>query len=195
MSVTTPERTRANLFNIPNQITAARLAALAVIDFALMMMGKYAAAAAVFLVAASTDWVDGYYARRYGQVTKLGRVCDPFVDKVIVCGMFIFLAVNPSSGIAAWMAVLVVARELLVTTLRTFIEQGGGDFSATRAGKWKMVFQCVAIVASLVTLAAGGRIAPAWMQWVLLVSVWVAVLSTVQSGVVYVAAAARLLRE
>lgn len=194
MSVTSPERPRAQVFNVPNQITAARLV-LAVVDFALMMMGQYAIAAAVFLVAACTDWVDGYYARRYGQVTKLGRVCDPFVDKIIVCGMFIFLAANPVSGIAAWMAVLVVARELLVTTLRTFIEQGGGDFSATASGKWKMVFQCVAVVASLVTLAAGGRSAPDWMHWVLLISVWVAVLSTIQSGVVYVVAAVRLLRD
>jgi CDP-diacylglycerol--glycerol-3-phosphate 3-phosphatidyltransferase len=173
---------------VPNQITAARLF-LALVDFALMVLGQYPAAFVVFLVAASTDWLDGYYARRFGQVTKLGRVCDPFVDKVIVCGLFIFLAATPASGIVAWMAVLVVARELLVTTLRTFIEGSGGDFSAKSAGKWKMVLQCIAIGVSLAVLSYGGDKAPLWMQWLLVASVWLAMISTVQSGFAYVVAA------
>jgi len=190
MSVTSEERARQRVFNVPNQITAARLV-LALIDFVLMMREQYEAALVVFLIAASTDWLDGYYARRYGQITKLGRICDPFVDKIIVCGMFIFLAAQPASRIAAWMAVLVVARELLVTTLRSFIEQSGGDFSAMTAGKWKMFFQCVAVAASLVVLAAGGTSAPNWLQWVGWTAVWMAVLSTIQSGVAYILAAYR----
>lgn len=179
---------RPSVLNVPNQITAARLV-LALVDFALMMLGLYPAAFVVFLVAASTDWLDGYYARRYGQVTKLGRVCDPFVDKVIVCGLFIFLAATPASGIVSWMAVLVVARELLVTTLRTFIEGSGGDFSAKTAGKWKMVLQCITIGVSLAVLSCGGVKAPLWMQWLLVASVWIAMISTVQSGFAYVVAA------
>ena len=51
----------------------------------------------MFIVAASTDWLDGYWARKYGQVTKLGRILDPFVDKIIICGTFIFLAAVPGS--------------------------------------------------------------------------------------------------
>jgi CDP-diacylglycerol--glycerol-3-phosphate 3-phosphatidyltransferase len=192
MTATTNEPSRARVFNVPNQITAARLV-LALVDFVLTPLGHYAAALVVFLLAASTDWVDGYWARRYGQVTKLGRVCDPFVDKIIICGMFIFLAGVPGSGIQAWMAVLVVARELLVTTLRTFIEQSGGDFSAKSSGKWKMFFQCVAVVASLLTLACGGLSAPAGLLWGLWISVGVAVLSTIQSGIAYVAAAGKAL--
>jgi len=192
MTATTNESSRARVFNVPNQITAARLV-LALVDFVLTPLGHYAAALVVFLLAASTDWMDGYWARRYGQVTKLGRVCDPFVDKIIICGMFIFLAGVPGSGIQAWMAVLVVARELLVTTLRTFIEQSGGDFSAKSSGKWKMFFQCVAVVASLLTLACGGLSAPAGLLWGLWISVGVAVLSTIQSGIAYVAAAGKAL--
>ena len=105
----------------------------------------------VFLIAAGTDWVDGYWARKYGQITQLGRILDPFADKMIICGTFIFLAAapqladgSPASGIAAWVAVLVMAREMIVTALRSFVEERGGDFSAKWAGKWKMVFQCAA---------------------------------------------------
>ena len=110
-----------------------------------------------------------------GQVTKLGRVFDPFVDKIIICGAFIFLAAEPASGVAAWMAVVVVGREMLVTALRGFIEQSGGDFSAQLAGKLKMVLQCVAVVASLVTLSYGERPQPDWLPITLQISVWAAV--------------------
>ena len=133
------------MLNVPNVLTMARLV-LSIVVFVLVPLGCYFSALLVFIVAASTDWVDGYWARRFNQVTQLGRIFDPFVDKIIVCGLFIFLAAerDPPSGITAWMAVVVVGRELLVTALRGFIEQRGGDFSAKMAGKLKMVFQCVA---------------------------------------------------
>jgi CDP-diacylglycerol--glycerol-3-phosphate 3-phosphatidyltransferase len=182
------------VLNVPNQLTLARLV-LSVVVFALIGLRFYATATITFVIAASTDWIDGYYARKYGQVTKLGRILDPFVDKIIICGSFIYLAAEPHSGIAAWMAVLVVAREILVTALRSFIEQSGGDFSATMSGKLKMVFQCVAVVASLVALKVGDPPRPAWLDWTLLISVWVAVVSTVYSGAVYVLAAAASIRE
>jgi CDP-diacylglycerol---glycerol-3-phosphate 3-phosphatidyltransferase len=184
--------------NVPNILTAARFV-LAVVVFVLIPLGQYAAAIAVFVVAAGTDWIDGWWARKYGQVTKVGRIFDPFVDKIIICGTFIFLAVEPGSGIAPWMAVLVMGREMLVTAIRGFIEQQGGDFSAQMSGKLKMVFQCVTVVASLVVLrhlaAAGteGASLPAWMYWTLHVSVWLAILSTLWSGVEYLVAAARIL--
>ena len=97
------------------------------------------------------------------------------------------------------MAVVVVGREMLVTAIRGFIEQQGGDFSAQMAGKLKMVFQCVAVVASLLALqhyrTAGSLEAalPGWLFWTLHLSVWLAVLSTVYSGLEYVVAATRLL--
>ncbi len=100
-------------------------------------------------MAAGTDWLDGYWARKYGQVTTLGRILDPFVDKIIICGTFIFLAAVPDSGVAAWMAVVIVGRELLVTALRSYLEGEGADFSAIMSGKLKMVLQCVAVLVSL----------------------------------------------
>src|SRR5690606_21826952 len=109
--------------------------------------------AALFLLAATTDAVDGYVARRYGQITTLGRVLDPFADKIIVCGTFVFLLErHPLSGVTAWMVVIVIGREMFVTGLRSFLEQQGKDFSATWSGKIKMILQCAALTASLMSL-------------------------------------------
>lgn len=181
------------LLNVPNQLTALRLL-LSIVVFVLIPLEYYSTAIVVFIIAASTDWVDGYWARKYGQVTKLGRMFDPFVDKIIICGAFIFLAAEPASGIQAWMAVVVVGREMLVTALRGFIEQSGGDFSANMAGKLKMVLQCVAVVASLVVLRQGGNPLPDWLFWTLHISVWLAVLSTIYSGIGYLVTAMKFLR-
>jgi CDP-diacylglycerol---glycerol-3-phosphate 3-phosphatidyltransferase len=179
-------------WNIPNQITASRLV-LAVVVFAFVAWQWYLWALIAFVVAASTDWVDGYWARKYGLVTKLGRMFDPFVDKFIICGIFIYLASTEASGIDAWMAVMVVARELLVTAIRGHVEKEGGDFSANQAGKWKMVFQCLAAGASLLTLHWGEQAAP-WMLGTRFLFVWLAILTTLYSGAIYVGAAIRILR-
>lgn len=193
-----PASSSNTIVNVPNLLTAARFV-LAVVVFVLIPLGHYAAATIVFVLAAGTDWIDGWWARKYGQVTKLGRIFDPFVDKIIICGTFTFLAAEAGSGILPWMAVVVMGREMLVTAIRGVIEQQGGDFSANFSGKLKMVFQCVAVVASLVALRylqqVGSRTAelPPWLFWTLTIFVWLAVLSTVQSGLVYIIAAARTL--
>ena len=189
----TAQKPTNDIFNVPNQLTAARFV-LALVVFVLIPLQSYLAALIVFVIAASTDWIDGYYARKYNQVTKLGRMFDPFVDKIIICGTFIFLAAEQDSGIAAWMAVVVVGREMLVTALRSSIEQSGGDFSASFAGKLKMLFQCAAVVASLLTLWLGSN-RPTWLPPTVLVPAWVAILSTVQSGLDYVFAAAKFFRQ
>jgi CDP-diacylglycerol--glycerol-3-phosphate 3-phosphatidyltransferase len=181
------------VFNVPNQLTSIRLV-LAIVLFALIPYEHYLAAMWVFIVAAGTDWIDGFYARRYNQVTTLGRILDPFVDKIIICGTFISLAGIEGSGIARWMAVVVVGRELLVTALRSFLEQQGADFSATLSGKLKMVLQCIAVVLSLYRLSYGAAPIPEWLDQTLIVAVWSAVVLTVVSGVAYVFAAAKLLR-
>jgi CDP-diacylglycerol--glycerol-3-phosphate 3-phosphatidyltransferase len=178
-------------WNIPNLLTTARLA-LAIAVIGLIHFHLYLPALVTFVVAASTDWMDGYWARKYGQVTKLGRIFDPFVDKIIICGSFIALVAIPDSGIAAWMAIVVIARELLVTSLRGIIEGGGGDFSATQIGKWKMVFQCVAVVASLLYLVVAQP--PSWLDWIRVVSIWLAIGLTVYSGYDYTMIAARAMR-
>jgi CDP-diacylglycerol--glycerol-3-phosphate 3-phosphatidyltransferase len=193
------------IVNVPNVLTAARFL-LSIVVFVLIPLNQYFAAMIVFIVAASTDWIDGWWARKYNQVTKLGRIFDPFVDKIIICGAFIYLAAEQGSGIAPWMAVVVVGREMLVTAIRSEIEGRGGDFSAQFMGKLKMVFQCAAVVASLAALQywhqyllpsgvkpGSTEFVPAWLYWPLQISVWAAVISTVYSGLEYIVAAARIL--
>jgi len=195
------------IWNVPNILTVARLI-LSVICFIVFPFEWYLAALVLFSIAAGTDWVDGYWARRYGQVTQLGRILDPFADKIIICGTFTFLAAVPpritgesASQITAWMAVIVIARELLVTALRSFFEEHGSDFSAKWSGKWKMVFQCAAVAASLAMLWHYGYSAGSWrvdppaaMIWTVRLLVWCAVAMTIYSGWVYVQRAIQMSR-
>jgi CDP-diacylglycerol--glycerol-3-phosphate 3-phosphatidyltransferase len=195
---------RSTVFNLPNQLTWLRLL-LSIVLFATIAAEYYWASLVLFVVAAGTDWLDGYFARKYGMITTLGRILDPFADKVIVCGTFIYLAAIPGSGVAAWMVVVIVGRELLVTALRSFLEQQGADFSATLSGKLKMVLQCAAAGTCLFSLTfttAPGGSPPAWLAgtpggWqvgLLAATVWSAVALTVISGVAYVRTAINLLR-
>lgn len=194
-----PTQRLSALLNVPNQLTIARLV-LSIVLFVLIGLRMFAVATVVFVIAASTDWLDGFIARRYGLVTVLGRILDPFVDKVIICGTFIFLVAEPRSELAAWMAVVVVGRELLVTALRGYLEQQGADFSASLSGKLKMVIQCVAAGFSLWYLhlvnGASSEAAAAHAGFLLALrcAVWAAVVLTVWSGVEYIFAAMRLIR-
>jgi CDP-diacylglycerol--glycerol-3-phosphate 3-phosphatidyltransferase len=193
-------RFRSPIFNLPNQLTSLRLV-LSIVLFCLMEYDFYFAGLVLFIIGAGTDWIDGYYARKYGQVTTLGRILDPFADKVIVCGTFIFLATNPEImrtpwGLRPWMVVVIVGRELLVTALRSFIEEKGGDFSAQWSGKIKMVLQCLAASVCLFYLSYTNPLenAPHWTSLLLVVSVWSAVISTIYSGAVYIRAAIKMLQ-
>jgi CDP-diacylglycerol--glycerol-3-phosphate 3-phosphatidyltransferase len=183
---------RQQVLNVPNQLTALRLL-LSIVLFVLVALEYYLASTIVFIVAAGTDWVDGYWARKYGQVTNLGRIFDPFVDKIIICGTFIFLVAVPGSEIQAWMAVVVVGRELLVTALRSYLEGEGADFSASMSGKLKMLLQCIAAALSLFALYYGSP-RPDVLHWALVGSVWAAVLLTIYSGIAYIQRAYALLR-
>ncbi len=139
------------IVNVPNTLTGIRFL-LAILTFVLLPLDLVWAALVVFLIAVSTDWIDGYWARKYNQVTQFGRIFDPFVDKIIICGTFVFLVAMAGSGIAAWVAVVVMGREMLVTVIRSFVEQHGGDFSANWPGKWKMVLQCASVVLSMIVM-------------------------------------------
>ncbi|MEO0530904.1 MAG: CDP-diacylglycerol--glycerol-3-phosphate 3-phosphatidyltransferase [Planctomycetota bacterium] len=183
--------------DVPNAITAARLVAT-VVCFVLLSLGLPGIALVPFLFAAATDWADGYWARRWGPITKLGRILDPLADKLLICGVFVYLAAMPDSDVAPWMAVVVLSREMLVTTLRSLIEAAGGDFSAKQLGKWKMVAQCVAAVLSLVQVAGlAGTEGPIWLEgnpadWTIVdTTIWIAMALTIASGVEYIVIAWR----
>ena len=206
-----------SLWNVPNRISAARLV-LAVFVFLFLESGYFEVALVLFLIAAGTDWIDGWYARKYDQVTKLGRILDPFCDKILICGTYILLAIQMASveatfpwwaRITGLVAVIVVGRELLVTVLRSMIEGSGGDFSANMAGKLKMWFQCIAVVACFLALiyvnaeksddaasplVLAQTLVPSWIWWTMVVFIWLSVWSTLQSGWIYVQAAAKTLK-
>lgn len=184
------KQARSQVMNVPNIATFLRLI-LAIVVFVLVAFELYVAGLVIFCIAAGTDWFDGWWARKFNAITKLGRILDPFCDKVIICGAFIVLAAKANSGIQPWVALVVVIRELLVTALRSFIEQQGGDFSANMAGKVKMVFQCAAVIASFVALIlfTPDSPQPAWLWWTLQATIWLTVVSTVYSGAIYLKAA------
>ena len=176
------------ILTVPNLLSLARLV-LSIELFVAIERGAYVPAFWLFAVAASTDWVDGWWARRFGQVSRLGRIFDPLVDKVLVCGSFTLLAAA-GSAIAPWMAVVVVVRELMVTAIRAEMEKAGRDFSAALAGKLKMVLQCLAVAAVLAGRAwpglaigdVGIETAATWLAWG-------AISATAWSGIEYLVAA------
>src|SRR5436190_8122614 len=151
---TATSRPRPSVFNLPNQLTASRFV-LALLLFWLIGADQWIACIVVFAVAAATDWLDGYFARKQGLVSTLGRNLDPLVDKVLVCGAYIFLLPVAGAGLTAWMVTVVVARELIITGLRSFMENRGATFGADWLGKIKMTLQCGALFAIFVVLEAG----------------------------------------
>lgn len=224
----------------PNLLTAARVV-MAVGFFAILAPWKYhksplvsgdgpdpwlLAAAALFVVAALTDALDGYLARRWNAVTTFGRVMDPFADKFLVIGAFVFLASpgftyvgeavlhppnRPSppdqvagsvTGVQAWMVALVLARELLVTSIRAEAEGRGISFGATSSGKWKMILQSICVPAVLVLINVPGPVAleggaertPGDLaSWAILILVWMTMAVTAWSAVPYITRGVRVL--
>ncbi|MGL4461043.1 MAG: CDP-diacylglycerol--glycerol-3-phosphate 3-phosphatidyltransferase [Planctomycetia bacterium] len=178
-------------FTLANNLTTARLLLSAVL-FVLLAFHWWHVGLAVFLVAVSTDWFDGWAARRYGQVSSLGRMYDPLVDKVMVCGAFLFLQDVPAAGVYAWMNTVMVSREFLVTGLRGWLEEQGVAFGADLFGKLKMFLQSTALGVVLWNL---GTTTPPYFLLVLqTILVWSAVAATAGSGVNYLARATAFLR-
>jgi len=204
------KRAYSHLLYAPNLLTFSRVF-IAIIFFIVIPPEEngasaplwYLIALGTFLLGTATDWLDGYVARKYHLETALGRVADPFVDKVLVCGGFIILAIYLKGGpymdnprglvnIAPWMVVIVTAREFLISALRGFAESMNIKFGANVWGKQKMVIQSFAICAILAQHSLFyGYAAFAWFTTVL---IWLAVVSTILSGVLYISRAKRVLK-
>jgi CDP-diacylglycerol---glycerol-3-phosphate 3-phosphatidyltransferase len=172
-------------WNVPNTLTVSRLV-LAICVFALIAWSYYAWALALFVVAALTDALDGYFARLLKQDTPLGRQLDPLVDKVIVAGCYIYLATKAGTGVWPSMVTAIVVRELLIQGLRSHLEGKGQPFGARAAGKLKTVVQCLSISAVLFCLAQETPVAPA-LLWARDGLTWLAVALTLYSGFSYIA--------
>jgi CDP-diacylglycerol--glycerol-3-phosphate 3-phosphatidyltransferase len=211
--------------HLPNILTGLRLV-LAIVFFAMLSWYQYQGrgdpaflniAFVIYLVALITDFLDGHLARKYDLETPFGRVVDPFVDKVLVLGSFAFFAgknfiipdydsMNPNNhyvvktitGVAPYMVAILLARELLVTSLRGDAEGGGQNFGAQLSGKLKMVCQSITI---LVILAYVNYLS--WLmrhEWMRIatifrdVCIWITIAITVISGLLYIRRATAMFR-
>ena len=197
--------------NLPNSITMGRFV-LALVLFGYLVHTDVCSgpswvpavlAGSLFIVVVITDALDGYYARKLDQQTAFGRIADPVVDKILVCGAFIFLvqaswarAFHPQ---LTWIVVVLVGREFMVSGLRGFIEARGVGFPARWDGKLKMVLQCIAVPAILAQRAVdlsypGERWLVLTFDVIAWTSLWSMFAGTLTSGARYVGAAARVLR-
>ena len=143
--------------NLPNSITLTRIASVPLLIWALSprfpLQGSHGEqeifASAIFILASVTDGVDGYLARRRGQITTLGMLLDPLADKLMVAAAFILLVAYNPAIVKPWIAVLVIGREFLVSGLRSIASSEGFTIEASDLGKLKMVIQIVSVVAAI----------------------------------------------
>jgi CDP-diacylglycerol--glycerol-3-phosphate 3-phosphatidyltransferase len=203
--------------HVPNLLTGGRLI-LAAVFFVLLSLYQHEGrgdpyllntAFVLYLVALVTDFLDGYLARKWKVEGAFGRLVDPFVDKVLVLGTFIFFAgknfvvqgpargvVVTITGVAPWMVVLILARELLVTTFRGAGEGAGKNFGAVMGGKVKMVLQSVTILAILLYVnyfeRPGGQM-EITARWVRDAFIWATIAVTLWSGWAYIVKGSALL--
>ncbi|MDY0211396.1 MAG: CDP-diacylglycerol--glycerol-3-phosphate 3-phosphatidyltransferase [Desulfuromonadaceae bacterium] len=136
-------------FNLPNMLTFARIACIPVLVLTLLTGTKSSSfvATLIFSVACITDWLDGYLARRLDLVTVMGKFLDPLADKLIVMAALIMMI--PLGRVPAWAVFLLIAREVVVTGLRSVASSEGVIIAASNLGKYKTIFQMVAIIGLL----------------------------------------------
>jgi len=202
--------------HVPNALTASRLL-LAGVFFAMLAYYQNESALPrhgealwlnialiVYLIALATDFLDGYLARRWKVEGAFGRVVDPFVDKVLVLGSFIFFAgknftdprnMTTITGVVPWMVVVILARELLVTSLRGSMESSGEAFGAQLSGKLKMGFQSATILVILLFVNYSRRLDADALRYATIfrdACIWMTLAITVVSGSMYVRKAVAL---
>ncbi len=139
----------------------------------------------LFVIAGVTDVIDGPLARAMDVTSQFGRSFDPFIDKILTGGGFILLAMmgQELTSIAWWMVAVVLIREVLITIMRSMSESQGQPFGASWAGKLKMFLQSFAIGAVMVVTAHLQE--KQWALWVRDISIWLAVIFTALSALVY----------
>ena len=180
-----PDRIKSNVKKIllhPNNLSMFRVAAVPVLIVLLLYDNHTAAllAAIVFTLAAITDYLDGYIARKYGLGSNLGKILDPLADKMLVSSAFIMLI--PHDRVAAWIVCIIIGRELAITGFRNVISDHGDDASASMLGKYKTGFQITAIIPLLIHHTYFGID----FHTVGTLLLWVALVFTVWSGVDYI---------
>lgn len=151
--------------NLPNSITLTRIAAVPVLIWALSDHSPFHGvhgeqeifASLVFIAASITDGLDGYLARKRGQITTLGMLLDPLADKLMVSAAYIVLVAYNPQVVKPWIAVVVIGREFLVSGLRSIAATEGFTIQASDVGKLKTVIQIVSVVAAILNHR--------WYEW------------------------------
>lgn len=187
------------ILNLPNILTMTRIAAIPLLAILLMSPSRPAGfwAAAVFSLASVTDWLDGYLARRMGIVTIFGKFLDPIADKLIVMAALIMIL--PFGRVPAWMVLVILGREIIITGLRGIASSEGIVIQASNLGKFKTIFQLVAIIGLLLhydynwLFGIEHQLVHVNMHNVGMFFLWIATLLTVWSGVDYLARFIRII--
>lgn len=175
------EKLSTEIWNLPNALTLFRI--FLVPFLVVVLLTKFTArefvGLGIFLLAAITDFLDGWFARRWNQTTRMGALLDPIADKLLMSAAFISLVEMDPSHVPAWMVVIIIGREFAVSGLRSIAAQQGVTISASPLGKGKMVTQVIAI--SLLILGYElGR-----FRIVGKVALWAVMLFALASGIDY----------
>ena len=179
------------IMNLPNILTMMRIAAIPLLAALLMSPCRSAGfwAAALFAVASITDWLDGYLARRMGIVTIFGKFLDPIADKLIVMAALIMIL--PFNRVPAWMVLVILGREIIITGLRGIASTEGIVIQASDLGKYKTIFQIVAILGLVLHydynwfFGISHTLLTVNMHNVGMFFLWIATILTIWSGVDY----------
>jgi len=179
------------VFNLPNILTMMRIAAIPLLAALLMSPTRSAGfwAAALFAIASITDWLDGYLARRMGIVTIFGKFLDPIADKLIVMAALIMIL--PFNRVPAWMVLVILGREIIITGLRGIASTEGIVIQASDLGKFKTIFQIVAILGLVLhydynwVFGIAHPLLTVNMHNIGMFFLWIATMLTIWSGVDY----------
>ena len=170
------------MFNLPNCLTLTRICAAPLVVVLLYYEGPFTCfgAASLFTLASVTDMLDGHIARRDNLVTNFGKFLDPLADKVLICSVLIML--THLKWISAWITIVIVCRELLVTGLRAMAADEGIVLAADKFGKWKTTLQVIAVVPLTIHYPVLGLD----MHGIGLFLLYIALALTVVSGINYI---------
>jgi CDP-diacylglycerol--glycerol-3-phosphate 3-phosphatidyltransferase len=176
-----PHRLTNEIWNLPNSLTLLRIFLVPFLVVVLLpkFSGREYAGLAIFLVAAITDFFDGFFARRYNQMTRLGALLDPIADKLLMSSAFISLVEMDPKHVPAWMVVIIIGREFAVSGLRSIAAQQGVTIAASPLGKTKTVAQVVAISIAILGYELGE------LRRIGTIALWAVMLFALASGVDY----------
>jgi len=177
------EEATLNIFNIPNLLSISRI--LAVPIFIVLMLEpspvRVFLAGIIFSIASATDWLDGHLARKWGQVTKIGKLLDPIADKILIMSALVILVEIRSDVVHAWIAIVIIGREFAVTGLRAIASSENIIIPAETAGKYKVGAQVTAVLALLLDYI----MAKEWLRDLGTLALWIAMLLALYSAIHY----------